>query len=552
MRFTSQLIEAEAGHYWETMVFDENDVRLYWAWTRENSEVHFMAEFITHYEEKPDEVEHLVCSSLDLVIKPNVESGAEESYDSFVRGMLRFLERDEGSTLREQWQSDYWLLKRYPSTSLSFWFCPRRRYFLFYTAEKQLLPSANPATNDDDDEKVYRSSLTLAYRGEDTRGNVFELIERYTDFQNSIPAGDTVSLRSFVNFSRGLVQFLNDERAGLGIYTTRIPQVCSFIVKNEEEDFERQKLYLGLILSTPLSEDEKVCILNEVVDDIERDHGAGSYIMYQVVSLISEHYLSIYDLDSSARFWKRTGGGDLFLRFFVSLHENASRYLAGVGILMGLLSLVAALNVFQCVPVWLDELRLPTMNLAIWVLIFLHGLAGVIVAGVAIKAYTQSLLYSQLFLPRLLGASVVGLTPLLLDDLPWKIGLLSDPVNWGLVCLYVYLSSLIYIFIEVYNTVKFVRGRTIKHAWSATWKIFSVALVETLFIVVVASSLFFPVVNLMGNKWGINWGIKLWPAWHGFSFGFFPALIILWTGIALFVGSFVQLLWQERRITSSV
>src|SRR5690348_70910 len=36
------------------------------------------------------------------------------------------------------------------------------------------------------------------------------------------------------------------------------------------------------------------------------------------------------------------------------------------------------------------------------------------------------------------------------------------------------------------------------------------------------------------------------------SFGVFPSLIILWTGISLFIGSFVQLLWQDRRITETI
>jgi hypothetical protein len=37
-----------------------------------------------------------------------------------------------------------------------------------------------------------------------------------------------------------------------------------------------------------------------------------------------------------------------------------------------------------------------------------------------------------------------------------------------------------------------------------------------------------------------------------FEYGFFPALVVLWTGLALFIGAFAQLLWQDRHITESI
>jgi len=161
-------------------------------------------------------------------------------------------------------------------------------------------------------------------------------------------------------------------------------------------------------------------------------------------------------------------------------------------------------------------------------------------------------LYSELVLPRLLGAAIVGLLPLLLNDQSWSIGVLSSVFNWGLIALFTYIGSFIYIFIEVHNIKKFIKGHSIVQVLKESGRIFLIALTETLFIVTVASSLIFPAVisNIGGNITNYRFGI--YASTPLLSFGFFPSLIILWTGIALFIGSFVQLLWQDQRITASI
>jgi len=161
-------------------------------------------------------------------------------------------------------------------------------------------------------------------------------------------------------------------------------------------------------------------------------------------------------------------------------------------------------------------------------------------------------LYSQLLLPRILGAAIVGLLPLLLNDQSWNIGVLSSAFNWSLLALLTYIFSFVYIFIEVHNIKKFLKGHTIAQALKESGRIYLIALSETLFFVTITSSLIFPSVisnigiNIMNYRLGIYSSISL------LSFGFFPSLIILWTGIALFIGSFVQLIWQDQRITESI
>jgi hypothetical protein len=72
------------------------------------------------------------------------------------------------------------------------------------------------------------------------------------------------------------------------------------------------------------------------------------------------------------------------------------------------------------------------------------------------------------------------------------------------------------------------------------------------------------VSNCLGFKW--HWGPVLfntlvdmdlgflgfsWQWGQMYSFVFFPRLVLLWTGLALLIGAFAQLLWQDQRITSS-
>ena len=161
-------------------------------------------------------------------------------------------------------------------------------------------------------------------------------------------------------------------------------------------------------------------------------------------------------------------------------------------------------------------------------------------------------LYSQLLLPRLLGAAIVGLLPLLLNDQSWNIGILSSLFNSVFLALFTYTGSFIYVFIEVHNIKKFIKGYSIAQALKESGRIFLIALAETLFIVTVTSSLIFPAVTSNIGNVILNYRFGIYASTSLLSFGFFPSLIILWTGIALFIGSFVQLLWQDQRITESI
>ena len=120
--------------------------------------------------------------------------------------------------------------------------------------------------------------------------------------------------------------------------------------------------------------------------------------------------------------------------------------------------------------------------------------------------------------------------------------------------LFTYLGSFLYVVIKVHNSMKFVRGKSIQDALKSSSRLYLIALSETLFIVTVASSLVSPVTNLgtavdpTTNLYGTNASL---PG-DRLSFGFFPALVFLWTGVALFIGSVVQLLLEDKESTAPV
>src|SRR5205085_1076191 len=53
----------------------------------------------------------------------------------------------------------------------------------------------------------------------------------------------------------------------------------------------------------------------------------GSRRLMHVISIISDHYLKVYDLDSSANFWRKAKSRDPVLRFFLALHRRPFLYL---------------------------------------------------------------------------------------------------------------------------------------------------------------------------------------------------------------------------------
>ena len=417
--------------------------------------------------------------------------------------------------------------------------------------------------------------LKKALRSDPTYIEYF--IHNYSHIQEYVMSADPTTLIVFTSLSKALVKLIRQENANLGIYISLVPDICTFIVK-KELDSEEQKEYLEPILSSFETVERKLERLNGIITDVKneisltrpdqasvrqfKEDGYGR--LMHVISLISGHYLRIYDLNSSANFWRKAKSKDPVLWFFLALHRWPYLFLVFLIALLSLPSIYAYQHWLTGQPCPLilgspdpliENSCHPTLASPVpefIVMLTWYLLLLLLIFFIFAQIMRKRWLYSQLLLPRLLGAAIVGLLPLLLNDQSWNIGILSSLFNSVFLALFTYTGSFIYVFIEVHNIKKFIKGYSIAQALRESGRIFLIALAETLFIVTVTSSLIFPaVISNIGNVI-LNYRFGIYASTSLLSFGFFPSLIILWTGIALFIGSFVQLLWQDQRITESI
>ena len=417
--------------------------------------------------------------------------------------------------------------------------------------------------------------LKKALRSDPTYIEYF--IHNYSHIQEYVMSADPTTLIVFTSLSKALVKLIRQENANLGIYISLVPDICTFIVK-KELDSEEQKEYLEPILSSFETVERKLERLNGIITDVKneisltrpdqasvrqfKEDGYGR--LMHVISLISGHYLRIYDLNSSANFWRKAKSKDPVLWFFLALHRWPYLFLVFLIALLSLPSIYAYQHWLTGQPCPLilgspdpliENSCHPTLASPVpefIVMLTWYLLLLLLIFFIFAQIMRKRWLYSQLLLPRLLGAAIVGLLPLLLNDQSWNIGILSSLFNSVFLALFTYTGSFIYVFIEVHNIKKFIKGYSIAQALKESGRIFLIALAETLFIVTVTSSLIFPAVTSNIGNVILNYRFGIYASTSLLSFGFFPSLIILWTGIALFIGSFVQLLWQDQRITESI
>jgi hypothetical protein len=198
--------------------------------------------------------------------------------------------------------------------------------------------------------------------------------------------------------------------------------------------------------------------------------------------------------------------------------------------------------------------------------------------------------YMELFLPRLLGSIVVGLSILALESTVWEITLDMSWGNWIVTILASYLGSLAYLFLDVHKNTRLLpdgldsslgtgekktrftlMGRSIQ----TTFRIFAIGLLEAFVSTTIVSALIpFNALGETFQSW-IEKGTTLIlsdgmvlkvlqengvPVYafilqlfgkNGLTLTYFPKLIVLWTGLSLLIGAFAQLLWQDHQITAS-
>ncbi len=442
---------------------------------------------------------------------------------------------------------------------------------------QEKLPVRIPS-NKFDKAPVQTSQVTLKKTHERDPKYIEYFINYYSHFQDYVISADPTTITVFTGLSKALVKLIKQENANLGIYISLVPDICTFILKNEP-DSEEQKEYLEPILRSFETVEQKLERLNGIIANVKNENSLrqapnpvnvgrlkedGYRRLMHVISVISDHYLKLYDLDSSANFWRKAKSRDPVLWFFLVLHRRPFLYLLFQVALLSIPSFYAYqhwLTGQQC-PLLLgspnpviEKSCYPTLassNLEFIIVLTWYMLLLLLLFFIFTQIARNRGVYSQLLLPRILGAALVGLIPLLLNDQTWNIGIESSMFNWILLALLTYIGSFIYISFEVHSIKKFIKSYSIAQALKESGRIFLIALSETLFIVTITSSLIFPaVISNIGNDI-TNDRFGIYATTPLLSFGFFPSLIILWTGITLFIGSFVQLLWQDQRITASI
>ena len=414
----------------------------------------------------------------------------------------------------------------------------------------------------------------------------------------SRPEKAAFTLSSFSNFAKTLVAFLDQspefmfmrKPVSFVLLKVRIPELCAFIVGNRHDRFEDRKPYLERIFNSDESPDNKNERLLRLAREIkERDKGnphTDQPRLKLIIGAISEYYLGQYELDRVARFWRILEKRDWLLRGVLSFYRWPWAYLAVALSFMA----ISGLGVFA-------NLRPPDSHIHMsvsWLTIGLVVVAALLPAlfglGTLIIRFVRvirggGLDYIDLFLPRLLGAIVVGLSVLILQDTSWRIGLAMEWINVALTCFFVYSLSFVYIFVDVHkihrlspfpfsdetrtaDSIRTTPSRKATRSINATLKVFSLGLLEALLAVLITSVLLFRSamteadlsralgVSPLEFQWSAA-SLREYPQ-AGLilqfgalcSFGFFPKLIFLWTGLTLFIGAFAQLIWQDRRITS--
>lgn len=146
------------------------------------------------------------------------------------------------------------------------------------------------------------------------------------------------------------------------------------------------------------------------------------------------------------------------------------------------------------------------------------------------------LLWFKIFLPRMIGGIVVGFFPLLFGEEAWKIiNNLSD-LEGSFLFIFSILFSGFYLYVEVHNTIK---DKII--SFFRALRVLCLGLIESFIVGLIIMDLitiaytpllkfnYEPIVGLFGV--------------------IYPKILILYFPLALLIGIFVQIIWEEKPIT---
>lgn len=415
-----------------------------------------------------------------------------------------------------------------------------------------------------------------------------EIVHLRTSTYSSNPDARLL-LQSYTNFTKALIKFLDDNQDPRIIaFRRKLAYYYASIVMSPDTDPEEKRNYLDNIFhDRHLDTNERNYLLGKIFRQLKMENTTDqkpSLHLLVVTSAITQYYLKQYDLERVAEIWHRIGlQWDLLLRLILLLYRMPLPYLGGL-IFLCILTIVPCF--YPSLPGWAERtfalivgflltIALMTSSFTIFILLLRHVLSR----------ETQ---YFELFMPRLLGAVAVGLSILVFESTVWDVSLQISWPNCLLICVANYSIALSYIFMDVQRTLRFLplregeidwqtvpkKGKNRKSpALKTTWKIFCIGLFEAFIASLFISSLLgsstihdhvcqwqcggkelFQLGTLLsaGTLKGDDqqfFGF-IFKVGDSFSLVYFPKLLLLWTGLSLLIGTFVQLLWQDRQITS--
>lgn len=352
------------------------------------------------------------------------------------------------------------------------------------------------------------------------------------------------------------------------------PRLAALLVENEALNMDERQKYLNMILAHPISYPERFALLRNVLMDLIEDvqeNLDSNEAMQTIASLMSQYCLNRYDLDNAVSIWEQVsetqGKKDWILKALLYLYKHPLYFIIPIVVFITLsflpdIGLISSLLLFAVF------------------LVLLFGLFAI--AEHFLKK--QGFSYLELFLPRLFGSIVVGLSILALENTVWEITLDMAWGNWALTALATYLGSLAYLFLDIHKHTRLLtdeldsnasekqRGyiKPMARSVRATFKIFAIGLLEAVGLTTIVSALI--PFNALGEAFqsmlADGKALAMWAGItlkvlsnhtliyqifgaEGLTLSYFPKLIVLWSGLSLLIGAFVQLLWQDRQITAS-
>src|SRR5437588_10117246 len=148
---------------------------------------------------------------------------------------------------------------------------PNHEYYkvIFPHPGQEKLPVHIPS-NRFDKSPVQTSQVVLKKAHERDSKCIEYFISNYSHFQEYVISADSTTFKVFSSLSKALVKLIKQENANLGIYISLVPDICTFIVKNEL-DSEEQKEYLEPILRSFETVEQKLERLNGIITDVNNE-----------------------------------------------------------------------------------------------------------------------------------------------------------------------------------------------------------------------------------------------------------------------------------------